>query len=461
MKTDGSTYNGTVKADMLYLDPDHKKFSDLMPGGDLAGERTDGSASMLISYGMSNVTFTDNSGKPLQLKSGTTAKVTFPVPESMKANPPKSMPLWSFDEEKGTWIEEGVFTLEGDVYVGMATLFSWINCDDPEPPREVKGLVVDCNNEPLPNVEVFSGQTSIRTNSKGEFSGMLPANTASTLSVTVFGVTVTRTISAGTTPITVPTFEMPCGVKIKGKVIDCENRPIVNVKISTEITATYTNSKGEYLMVIPSNTPVTVKVDLNGESDSENVPGKPQGTTVTIHDFKLCGGTSEPGTYSNVEKASIKVRYGMSDDVFAIYTWDKKGMRFRMDMLDQEEDKESRTVILINHILKTTVTGYNDEDEPEWTSQTYNFGENPVGFSLSIDEDAMKAYRVYPDVNIAGKVCKVFKMSYSGYQFTYATWNGVIMQYEMDEQLIWVATAVTLDVPEVAFTQTFKITWLP
>ena len=460
MKADGKEYSGEVKADMLYLSPDNEKFASMMPGGDLAGIRENGDASMLISYGMSDVVFTDAAGNPLQIKSGTSAKVSFPVPESMKDNPPASMPLWSFDEEKGTWIEEGVFTLEGGVYVGMATHFSWINCDDPDPPTDVWGLVVDCNHEPLPNVEVFSGQTSIRTNSKGEYSGKIPANKATTLTVTVLGVTVTKTLpgypEGANTKI--PDFEMPCGVKIKGKVTDCDNRPIVNTKVSTEITATYTNSNGEYLILVPAETPVTVKVTVGGETKSENVPGKPAGETVTLPDFKMCKGGSEPGTYSQVEAASVKYFWGTDEETAVIYTWDNNGMRFRLDMLDQPDDNVSAMTILINHFDKTCFYGIYSEP-PTWSPYEYTYNDNPAGNSLSLDEDAMASYRVYPDVNVAGKICKVFEITSSGYKVTYATWNGLILLMEIDGEILLSAIDATLDVPESAFTQTFAITW--
>jgi len=57
---------------------------------------------------MVNVNLTDNSGKPLQLKGDAPAEVTYPIPKGMESNPPASIPLWHFDEEKGIWMEDGV-----------------------------------------------------------------------------------------------------------------------------------------------------------------------------------------------------------------------------------------------------------------------------------------------------------------------------------------------------------------
>ena len=455
MKADGKEYSGAVKADMLYLNPDNEKFASMMPGGDLAGVRTNGDASMLISYGMSDVVFTDNAGNPLQIKSGTSAKVSFPVPESLKDNPPASMPLWSFDEEKGTWIEEGIFTLEGSVYVGTATHFSWVNCDYPQEIVTIKGKVVDCENDPLPNVAVYSGQTAIYTDEKGEFSGAIPANTPTTITVSFHGVTKSESLPGypGGSVVTVPTFHMPCMVKIKGKVVDCDKKPVVGIKVSADVTATYTNNKGEYVLIVPEDTPVTVR--LAGNADSESVPGLPDGTVYTVRDLVVCDEDPGFGTSTEVEKGSIKIDVSGS---FIIYTWDNYGKRFRMDQLEQANDKESYAVILLNHFHKTLFYGYNDEDGGVWEPWDYDPMESFTS-TFSIDEEGMAPYRVYPDVTIAGKTCKVFVFSYGGVELKYSSWNGLLMRIEMDGETIWNAIDATLDVPESAFTQTFAITW--
>ena len=106
-------------------------FEGMMPGGDLSAQRTDGSSTMLLSYGMTAVNLTDNNGNKLQLKEGSEATLTFPIPVSMKDNLPASIPLWSFNEKTGLWEEEGLAELKGDVYVGKVKHFSWVNLDEP------------------------------------------------------------------------------------------------------------------------------------------------------------------------------------------------------------------------------------------------------------------------------------------------------------------------------------------
>lgn len=69
--------------------------------------------------------------------------MTFPIPETMRDNPPPTIPLWYFDDESGLWVEEGIATLQGDVYVGEVGHFSWHNLDVPAERVSISGKVTD------------------------------------------------------------------------------------------------------------------------------------------------------------------------------------------------------------------------------------------------------------------------------------------------------------------------------
>jgi hypothetical protein len=383
MRADGSAYSGKVKADMLYLDPNNENFTSLMPGGDLAALRTDNSEVMLISWGMTEVTLTDESGKPLQIKSGSKAETTFPIPAGMESNPPATIPLWSFDDTKGIWIEDGVATLKGNVYVGEVTHFSWCNLDEPKKQVIIKGKVVDCESKPVPFAQVFAGQTAIYTNSKGEYSG-----------------------------------------------------------------------------AIPEQTPVTITAVANGGSDSHYVPGQPGGTTYYVPNLKVpCGEGQggDPGTYTHIEKGAVK--YNMSGGLIA-YTFADNGWRFRMDIFDEEGNTTSNSAVVINHKNETCFVGTNS-GSAYWYDYPYDFADNPGTVAPSIDEEAWKPYQQPSNITIAGKSCKLFVISIQGIEYRYASWNGLLMMMELNDELILVAVSATLDVPDIAFTKTFNVSWLP
>lgn len=166
----GKAFSGQVNAEMVYLDPNNDNFAEMMPGGDLAAVRTDGSEAQLVSYGMTAVNLTDNDGNKLQLKDGTPATLTFPIPEGMTENLPASIPLWSFNEATGLWEEEGEAVLQGDVYVGQVKHFSWVNLDYPEEQATIEGYVKNDQGQPVPAGTIINvGQVTTRTKANGYY----------------------------------------------------------------------------------------------------------------------------------------------------------------------------------------------------------------------------------------------------------------------------------------------------
>lgn len=181
----GAGYTGKVKSEMVYLDPNNERFSEMMPGGDLAAVRSDNSSVQLVSYGMTDLNMYAENGDKLQLKDGSKAKLTFPIPAGMGENPPASIPLWSFNEKTGLWEEEGSAALQGNVYVGEVAHFSWVNLDYPEKQGTVYGYVKDDTGKVLPGVRLSIGQllAPTVTNSDGYYSHEVPANTAFSITV--------------------------------------------------------------------------------------------------------------------------------------------------------------------------------------------------------------------------------------------------------------------------------------
>lgn len=170
-------FNGKVKTDMLFLNPDDDNFREMMPGGDLAAVDASEQDVQLVSYGMVDVNMTTEDGKKLQLREGKEAELTFPIPESLKDKTPDEIPLWSFDETDGLWKEEGVARLENGVYVGKVKHFSWVNLDWPESRATLKGVVKDESGRRIAYQRIHVGQTTCTTNANGEYSLFVPSNT--------------------------------------------------------------------------------------------------------------------------------------------------------------------------------------------------------------------------------------------------------------------------------------------
>jgi len=136
----GNAYSGDVSVAMAWIDPSASDLASQMVG-DLSAIDMEGNRRALATYGMLQIELLDPSGNELNLASGATATLQFPVPSGLQANAPSNIPLWSYDEEVGTWIEEGSALFENGVYRGSGTHFRGWNVDFMYDPIEVTGQV--------------------------------------------------------------------------------------------------------------------------------------------------------------------------------------------------------------------------------------------------------------------------------------------------------------------------------
>lgn len=174
--TNGTAYSGTVNLTVKHLSPDDANFGFMIPGGDLAGKDLNNEDVSLYTYGMLGVELKSSSGEALQLAAGTTATLTMSIATSQLASAPATIPLWYFDETTSLWIEEGVATKVGNIYLGTVTHFSWWNCDYSGPRAFIKGKVVDCEGTPMPNIMVtLDANRNTSTNQNGEYQNWIPS----------------------------------------------------------------------------------------------------------------------------------------------------------------------------------------------------------------------------------------------------------------------------------------------
>lgn len=179
VKEDGSTYSGSVNVIMHHLDPADTDMPLQMPGM-LYAQNEDGAERMLQTLGMLAVELRGSGGEELNLAEGSISEIKMPVNASLMGIAPATIPLWYFDEAKGYWIEEGEATLQGNMYVGNVSHFSFWNCDIP---AEAITLCVTATNEdntPLNNLWVTItsatfGTRSGYTNENGEVCGYVPS----------------------------------------------------------------------------------------------------------------------------------------------------------------------------------------------------------------------------------------------------------------------------------------------
>lgn len=136
----GAVYDGEVSVAMQWIDPTATDLASRMIG-DLSAIDKDGNERALATYGMLQIELLDPAGNELNLAQEAAAILQFPVPAALQSHAPSTIPLWSYDEELGKWIEEGSANYENGVYRGEVSHFSSWNVDFPFDPIEVKGKV--------------------------------------------------------------------------------------------------------------------------------------------------------------------------------------------------------------------------------------------------------------------------------------------------------------------------------
>ena len=125
--SNGQAPNGSVQIELTTVD---LRAPDAMPG-DWTAQTQNGDVRDMESYGAGGAEITAN-GTKYNLKPGATADVLIPIDSAQLAFPaniPNSIPLLSYDEKKGVWIEEGVAQRVGNAFAGKVKHFSYINGD--------------------------------------------------------------------------------------------------------------------------------------------------------------------------------------------------------------------------------------------------------------------------------------------------------------------------------------------
>jgi hypothetical protein len=309
-----TSYTGTVAVSAFFINPESADFNNIMPGT-LRGINTDNQETGLQSFGMMAVELTGNAGEKLQLASGKTAKLHFPIPASLQGEAPASIPLWSLDETAGLWKQEGNATRQDNEYIGIVSHFSFWNCDAPFPVIDLKGTIRNEQGNNLAGMEVVisvpadgNSSSSIAgnglTNEDGDFSGKVPAN--KTLQFKIYNKchTLLHTQNFGpftsTTDVGVITVDASVAqVTISGTVKNCFNAAVPSGFVSMKLENIYYNipvTNGSFSTTITrcSNETATatlVAYDQSQQSSGQEVSIAVAGSSVDAGTLVACGAT--------------------------------------------------------------------------------------------------------------------------------------------------------------------------
>ena len=168
-RPDGSPVVGPVEVSWTLLN-DARQIA-AAPGG-MRATSTGLDEFPLESFGMAEVTIRQD-GEDLELTAD--AELSIPLAASAEFAEGESVPLWTFDEGAGIWVQEGEGIVQDGQFVAQVPHFTWWNCDIPMTVTCVRGRVMDASGLPSQGTQVvaegmdYMGMTAGATNDDGFF----------------------------------------------------------------------------------------------------------------------------------------------------------------------------------------------------------------------------------------------------------------------------------------------------
>lgn len=324
---DGNPYTGEVSVTVRHLNPSEETFAALVPGGDLAAQRTDESGAILYSYGILRVLLRDEDGNDLQVANGKEATLTVAISDEQMADAPNTIPLWYFDEEKGLWREEGEATKQGKQYIGKVKHFTDWNCDVPGEGTEVEWIIesegsgqgevirtpvdpenpgepittggIPCTGAPMRHTLVKIGQSWSITDENGALRRRVPDNRQFPVLLYQGPGLVIKVADVGPyRPGQNPdkrTFKVPCPVFVVGRTL-CNGTPYqADFILNTDQILSYgkrpTDEKGVFRVTVAPGYESTITISDPSTGKFRDITFKApneDGVTVELGNIEMC-----------------------------------------------------------------------------------------------------------------------------------------------------------------------------
>jgi hypothetical protein len=328
-----------------------------MPGT-LRGITTGNEETGLQSFGMMAVELNGEGGEKLQIATGKKATLHFPITESLRAQAPATIPLWSLDEATGLWKEEGTATRQGNEYIGSVSHFSFWNCDAPFAITTFTLTVKTQQGQPLADADVVissgtSDTTSISgsgiTNAEGVVHGSIPSNRSLQLKIydKCRNLLHTKNIGPFTTATDLGVITVnaePVQVTFSGTVANCDNTPLASGYVTLELEGIYYNipvSGGNFSKTVNrcNNAPVTATItayDITNNMFGSPVNVDVSGNTINAGKLSACGIALNAYVNYTLSGVSYQITPPI-DDISIAYT-NGNGFSFVGERSTQTED---------------------------------------------------------------------------------------------------------------------------
>lgn len=299
----GNTHQGDVNVSAHWYDPSSSDLGSTMPG-DLRGISEESENVQLITYGMMAVELENNAGEELQLAEGSTALLTFSIPDGSNAEDYTTIPTWHLDEITGEWIEEGEAIVDNGVITTEVSHFSFWNCDVPFPLVNITGLLKTNEGFPIVNQAISikdntNNQTSFSyTNDSGFFWGKVPAGVDLSLNMIQCNASV-KIMDLGILDADQDLGEINANLvndfQIKALLLDCSSLPVTNGYVTletssgTKIVSPDNNGMISYTHINCDQSDIIFTAyNLTNDKVSEPITIQPSNQTIDLMSVTIC-----------------------------------------------------------------------------------------------------------------------------------------------------------------------------
>lgn len=287
----GAAYTGQVHVSARVLPVTATSDMLLSIPGDARGLNTNGHLKSLNTHAAVAVDLNGDAGQKLQLAANHKANIALPIATALQAKAPATVALWSFDEEKGVWKEEGTLTKSGTNYTGQVSHFSYWSGATGLSLVNFKAQVLNTALQPLANVAVvltIAGQPSNAgygkfafTDANGFVTGGIPANTSFVLNVgtTCSNASYNYSFSTTGSDIDLGAITGNLGqsvVTLTGTVTNCAGQPVTDGYVQTYDHGFYnripvSNGSFSFTGLACNNLPVNY-IAVDNSTHQQNAP---------------------------------------------------------------------------------------------------------------------------------------------------------------------------------------------
>ena len=304
----GQHYSGTVKANAFSKDSDASSFYGIIPGSKGRDQENKAVSIQFISTLVTELT--GDAGQQLQLKTGKSATVRFPIPASRMMNVPAAVSLWYYDPTNSEWKEEGKAHRDGNFYIAQVPHFSTWAVGIALPAAPLKATITDIAGEAFSfaRIQLYTADgkqllgSPVHTNNKGDLLMNAPIDQAMEIRIinSCDEVQASQKINTGSSNNWIGTIKAgkpgSNNLVLSGKVQNCKSAPVhkgwVNVVIDgQQYKASINNGNFQLNLNRCYNTNTYAKitaVDEDGNQESNTMMMQVSTGTVDLGLLSTC-----------------------------------------------------------------------------------------------------------------------------------------------------------------------------